>query len=70
MKSNTKKRTDIDNWKKEVLFVDRWDPKSKPEEYNPLVDKHNLYFFQLPSVQKHLKKLKRKAKKENSTSDN
>jgi hypothetical protein len=63
MRSKSKKRIDILKWRKEVEFVDQWPNQSKPLQYDGLVDKHNLYYFQLPSVQKHLKKLKKKAKR-------
>lgn len=70
MNSKSKKRLELVKWRKEVEFVNHWPTGAKPDNYDPLVDKHNLYYFQLPSIQKHLKKLKKKAKKELSTSEN
>ena len=45
MKSKSKKRLELIKWRKEVEFVSYWPTTSKPKEYDPLVDKHNLYYF-------------------------
>lgn len=69
MKSKSRKRFDIVKWRQEVEFVNHWPSTFKPEQYNALTDKHNLYYFQLPSIQKHLKKLRKKANKEQNNAE-
>ena len=59
-KSKKKLNTEL---RQEWGFVNEWAEGDRPKAYDPLLDKHNLYFFQLPTVQKHLRKLKKKMRK-------
>ena len=54
----------------ETGFVTSWGSSPKGISYDPLEDKHNRYFFKLPAIQEHLKKWKKKAKREPGWADN